>query len=102
MTARSVFSKYSIVPTADINFGPMLVSTKKTKSFVIENKGEFDFRYSIQKLVRSTSPSGDRFGKGRKKVQSSRDGSASSKTDMGGKTEGKAFKGPYLKRKNLR
>ena len=71
----------------------MLVSTKKTKSFVIENKGEFDFRYSIQKLVRSTSPSGDRFGKGRKKVQSSRDGSASSKTDMGGKTEGKAFKG---------
>ena len=71
----------------------MLVSTKKTKSFVIENKGEFDFRYSIQKLVRSTSPSADRFGKGRKKVQSSRDGSASSKTDMGGKTEGKAFKG---------
>ena len=71
----------------------MLVSTKKTKSFVIENKGEFDFRYSIQKLVRSTSPSADRFGKGRKKIPSSRDGSASSKTDMGGKTEGKGFKG---------
>ena len=44
VTARSVFSKYSIIPTADINFGPMLVSTKRTKSFVIENKGEFDFR----------------------------------------------------------
>ena len=73
----------------------MLVSTKKTKSFVIENKGEFDFRYSIQKLVRSSSPSGDRFGKGRKKIpgtQSSRDGSASSKTDMGKTGDSKGFK----------
>ena len=33
----------------DINFGSLLVNSKKTRTFMIENKGEFDFKYTISK-----------------------------------------------------
>ena len=42
--ARSVFSKYEVYPSTDINFGPMLLNSKKSRSFTIVNKGEFDFK----------------------------------------------------------
>ncbi|XP_057292027.1 hydrocephalus-inducing protein-like [Hydractinia symbiolongicarpus] len=50
LSAKSVYSKYSIYPIHDINFGAVLVNTKKTRTFVIENKSDFDFRYSISKV----------------------------------------------------
>lgn len=37
---------------SDINFGSLLVNSKKTRTFVIENKGEFDFKYQISKMVK--------------------------------------------------
>ena len=50
ISVKSVYSKYSIFPVRDINFGAILVNTRKTKTITIENKGEFAFKYSITKL----------------------------------------------------
>jgi hydrocephalus-inducing protein len=47
------FYRYSIYPVNDINFGAMVVNSKKPRSFIIENKGEYDFKYTIQKLVKA-------------------------------------------------
>jgi hypothetical protein len=51
VSARSVFSKYTILPVRDLNFGALVHGTKSTKQIVIENTGEFDFKYSIFKMV---------------------------------------------------
>ena len=37
---------------SDINFGSLLVNSKKSRTFIIENKGEFDFKYQITKMVK--------------------------------------------------
>jgi hydrocephalus-inducing protein len=37
---------------SDINFGSLLVNSKKTRTFIIENKGEFDYKYQITKMVK--------------------------------------------------
>ena len=50
ISAKSVYSKYSIYPVNDINFGAILINSKKTRSFIIENKSEFDFRYHVAKM----------------------------------------------------
>lgn len=44
--------RYNILPMSDINFGSLLVNSKKTRTFIIENKGEFDFKYQITKMVK--------------------------------------------------
>ncbi|ESO91099.1 hypothetical protein LOTGIDRAFT_122343, partial [Lottia gigantea] len=52
VSVKSVFSKFNILPMNDINFGSLLVNSKKTRTFSIENKGEFDFKYTIQRMVK--------------------------------------------------
>ena len=49
VSAKSIFSKYTINPGSEINFGAVTVNTKKSRTFVIENKCEFDFRFTISK-----------------------------------------------------
>ena len=49
ISAKSLYSKYYIYPVNDINFGAVLVNQKKSRTFVIENKSEFDFRFSMTK-----------------------------------------------------
>ena len=44
-------SSFSISPVNDINFGSVILNSKRTRSFVIENKGEFEFKYAITKLT---------------------------------------------------
>ena len=46
------YYRYNILPMSDINFGCLLVNSKKTRTFIIENKGEFDFKYQISKMVK--------------------------------------------------
>lgn len=48
---RTVFSQFAIHPIRDINFGAMVVNTKKARTFTIENKGEFEFKYTTFKLL---------------------------------------------------
>ena len=78
---RSVYSKYSVSPVSDINFGAMLINTKKTRVFTIENKGEFDFRYSVLKMINTVSQGRQRLGPPAKRAKS-RDGSSSGRSQQ--------------------
>ena len=74
-----MYSKYTISPISDINFGAMLVNTKKVLVFAIENKGEFDFRYSILKMINTASQGRQKLGPPGKRGKS-RDGSSSGRS----------------------
>jgi hydrocephalus-inducing protein len=47
-------SRYFIYPANDMNFGALLLNSKKTKTFVIENRGDkFDIKYNVTKMVKA-------------------------------------------------
>ncbi|XP_043935458.1 hydrocephalus-inducing protein homolog [Protopterus annectens] len=79
VSARAVFSKYSISPSNDINFGALVIGTRKSGSFNIENKGELEFRYSISKMVREIPIQHQKRQPGAKRTRS-REGSTSGKS----------------------
>ena len=38
----------------DINFGALLLNSRKARTFTLENKGDkFEYKYSITKMVKS-------------------------------------------------
>ena len=45
------FDRFSISPINDINFGVMVINTRRSSSFTLENKGEFEFKYAITKRL---------------------------------------------------
>ena len=47
VNVNAVFSKYSITPPGNINFGPMQYEEKKKTTFEIKNEGLFEFKYAI-------------------------------------------------------
>ncbi|KAM6300471.1 hydrocephalus-inducing protein homolog [Aegotheles albertisi] len=47
VSAKAVFSKYSISPSSLISFGAMMNGTRKTCTFTLENKGVLDFKFVI-------------------------------------------------------
>ncbi|KAM9269036.1 LOW QUALITY PROTEIN: hydrocephalus-inducing protein homolog [Cariama cristata] len=47
MSAKAVFSKYNIYPASLISFGAMMNGTRKTCTFMLENKGILDFNFLI-------------------------------------------------------
>ncbi|XP_030621187.1 hydrocephalus-inducing protein homolog [Chanos chanos] len=47
VSVESIFSKYSISPLSDIDFGPLVYGCRRTQTITIENKGDFEFRFSI-------------------------------------------------------
>ena len=51
VSARAVFSQCTISPIDDMNFGPMTIHTRKSATFTLENKGEFEFKYAITKKM---------------------------------------------------
>ncbi|XP_028813720.1 hydrocephalus-inducing protein homolog [Denticeps clupeoides] len=56
VSVQSVFSKYSITPSTDINFGPLVYGNRKTRTLTVENKGHFDIRFSIFRMPNDPSP----------------------------------------------
>ncbi|KAJ3115022.1 hypothetical protein HDU96_001327 [Phlyctochytrium bullatum] len=54
LSARAVFSRFSILPVREVNFGALVFGTKMTRQFTVENQGEFDFRFSIYKIIHGT------------------------------------------------
>ncbi|CAL1528045.1 unnamed protein product [Lymnaea stagnalis] len=54
VSVKAVYSKFLITPVNDINFGALLINTRKTRTFLIENKGQFDFKYTITKKETAT------------------------------------------------
>jgi len=47
VNVNAVFSKYSISPLRNLNFGPMQYSEQTTRTFELRNEGLFDFKYAI-------------------------------------------------------
>lgn len=80
ISARSVFAKFQIHPTEDINFGVVHLGQSK-RHFTIENIGEFDFKFNLSKLIRPSSPGKTTRKMGRRGtiVADSRNGSAGSR-----------------------
>jgi Flagellar-associated PapD-like len=48
---NAIFSKYSIHPLRNINFGPLQYGDNRTRTFEIRNEGIFDFDYTITELI---------------------------------------------------
>ncbi|XP_077982980.1 hydrocephalus-inducing protein homolog isoform X2 [Glandiceps talaboti] len=111
LSVRSVFSKYNISPISDINFGSMFMNQRKSRTFTIENKGEFDFKYSIIKMIKDM-PIQTQQQRGRAqppgKRTRSRDGSSSGRSiakpkraesirqEMGGGNQTRLQLGPFI------
>ncbi|XP_029465095.1 hydrocephalus-inducing protein homolog [Rhinatrema bivittatum] len=51
VSVQSVCTKYKISPTSGINFGAMIMGSRKLSSFIIENRGKIEFKYTISKPV---------------------------------------------------
>ncbi|XP_069510876.1 hydrocephalus-inducing protein homolog [Ambystoma mexicanum] len=47
VSVRSVFTKYNIFPARDINFGAMVIGSRKSRNFTLENHGEIEMKYTI-------------------------------------------------------
>jgi hypothetical protein len=51
------YFRYNIYPVNDINFASMVVGHKKTRVFMLENKGDrFEFKYTITKMMKKEEP----------------------------------------------
>ncbi|KAM9301954.1 hydrocephalus-inducing protein homolog [Gastrophryne carolinensis] len=77
----SAFSKYRLTPASDINFGAMVLGSRKMCSFTLENCGPLEMRYSISKMIREVmiQPAKKGVAHGSKRSRS-REGSESSKS----------------------
>ncbi|KAG7468631.1 hypothetical protein MATL_G00145140 [Megalops atlanticus] len=64
VSVQSLFSRYSILPSTDINFGPLVYSSRKVRTFTLENKGHFEFRYTITRVSKDLPPPSQRKGVG--------------------------------------
>ena len=47
VNVNAVYSKYSLAPLKNLNFGPMQYGESVTRSFEIRNEGLFEFKYAI-------------------------------------------------------
>ncbi|CAH8527295.1 unnamed protein product [Schistosoma turkestanicum] len=47
LSVRAEFSKFTISPIQDINFGSLILHHHKSRQLIIENNGDYEFRYSI-------------------------------------------------------
>ncbi|NXK09844.1 HYDIN protein, partial [Herpetotheres cachinnans] len=55
VSAKAVFSKYSIYPASLLSFGAMMNGTRKTCTFTLENKGILDFKFLIYQADQDAS-----------------------------------------------
>jgi hydrocephalus-inducing protein len=67
ISCKAVYSKFNIIPQTEINFGIVSVMSKRQERLVIENRGDYDFKFTILKYVREN-------GKNTLKVNVSKDG----------------------------
>ncbi|NWY10783.1 HYDIN protein, partial [Aphelocoma coerulescens] len=47
VSAKAVYSKYSIQPASPIDFGAIVKGAKKTQTVILENKGMLSFKFRI-------------------------------------------------------
>lgn len=51
ITAKAVYARFSICPIDDINFGCMIINNRKQSCFTIQNRGDYEFKYAINKQM---------------------------------------------------
>ncbi|XP_030060864.1 hydrocephalus-inducing protein homolog [Microcaecilia unicolor] len=86
VSVQSVCTKYKILPSSGINFGAMIMGTRKLCSFTIENQGKIEFKFTISKTVNEvTNQQIKKSAPPTLKRISSREGSSSSKSVQPGK-----------------
>lgn len=51
VAVNAVFSKYSIYPLGNINFGPLQYGESKTRTFELRNDGIFDYDFTVTELI---------------------------------------------------
>ena len=51
LRAKAVFSRFTICPVDEINFGSVIINSRKQSSFSIQNNGTFEFKYGINKQL---------------------------------------------------
>ncbi|XP_075045519.1 hydrocephalus-inducing protein homolog [Mixophyes fleayi] len=81
VSVSSAFSKYRLPSSSDVNFGAMMLGSRKLCSFTLENCGLLEFRYNISKMIREVMIQPVKKGPvhGIKRTRS-RDGSGSSRS----------------------
>ncbi|KAL0967855.1 hypothetical protein UPYG_G00258380 [Umbra pygmaea] len=62
ISIHSVFSKYNILPSSDIKFGPLVYGSRKTQTFKIENKGDFEILFNITRMCKDLGQPAQRRG----------------------------------------
>ncbi|XP_076848184.1 hydrocephalus-inducing protein homolog isoform X3 [Brachyhypopomus gauderio] len=66
ISVQSVFSKYSLTPSNDINFGALVHGCRNTRTLTMENRGDFDIRFVISRMCKDFSVPAQKKSMGRK------------------------------------
>nr|XP_033799169.1 hydrocephalus-inducing protein homolog isoform X3 [Geotrypetes seraphini] len=86
ISVQSVCTKYKILPSSGINFGAMILGSRKICTFTIENQGKLEFKFSISKPVTEVANQNiKKSAPPTMKHMASREGSSSSKSVQPGK-----------------
>ncbi|XP_073515931.1 hydrocephalus-inducing protein homolog isoform X2 [Phyllobates terribilis] len=88
ISASSTFAKYRLSPSSDINFGAMVLGSRRLCSFTLENCGLLEFRYNLSKIIREATIQPTKKGPAHAtKRARSREGSGSSRSVSMSKTK---------------
>ncbi|XP_035275425.1 hydrocephalus-inducing protein homolog [Anguilla anguilla] len=77
VSVQSLFAKYSILPSTDINFGPLVCGSRKARTFTIENRGHFELRFVISRMSKDQPLATQKKGVGTFKRSRSRESQSS-------------------------
>ncbi|KAL6479129.1 hypothetical protein MHYP_G00125620 [Metynnis hypsauchen] len=66
VSAQCLFSKYSITPPNDINFGALVYGSRKMRTLTVENHGDFEIRFTISRMCKDLPVPTMRRGMGKK------------------------------------
>ncbi|KTG35348.1 hypothetical protein cypCar_00023228 [Cyprinus carpio] len=56
VSVQALFSKYSVNPSNDINFGPLVYGSRKKQTLIVENRGSFEMRFTIRMCKNAPVP----------------------------------------------
>ncbi|XP_047678536.1 hydrocephalus-inducing protein-like isoform X5 [Tachysurus fulvidraco] len=71
VSVQCVYSKYSIYPANDINFGPVVHGSCKTQTITVENRGEFEICFTISRMFKDLPASEQKRGIGKRTFKES-------------------------------
>ncbi|MCJ8733357.1 hypothetical protein PDJAM_G00222410, partial [Pangasius djambal] len=66
VSVQCLYSKYSIHPANDINFGSVVHGSRNTQTITVENRGEFDICFTISRMLKDLPVSEQKKGIGKR------------------------------------